>query len=87
MRTKGRKLGWDVVKSFVSLDGQRRVEIVKRHYGFFSFEEDQWTIEFDTLSYIERPRPIRYVGHWSSFRIGGRKSSEQPIMGSCRSVS
>jgi hypothetical protein len=39
-------LGWDVVKTFVSRDGQRRVEIVKRHGGFFSFEEDQWTSEF-----------------------------------------
>jgi hypothetical protein len=39
-------MDWDVVKTFVSLDGQRRVEIVRRHDGFFSFEEDQWTSEF-----------------------------------------
>jgi hypothetical protein len=42
----GCKLDWEVVKTFVSLDGRRRVEIVRRHDGFFSFEEDEWTSEF-----------------------------------------
>jgi hypothetical protein len=45
-------MGWDVVKTFLSLDGQRRVEIVRRHDGFFSFEEDQWTSEFGNSYWV-----------------------------------